>query len=89
MVVSTHSTYIVLKMHVDHCPICCLHVQLDIQQLSTSAQHSIFNTRDEGSVDSNPNSDKRPKISNEKEYKLAVKINSTSRYSNFHRITNS
>ena len=72
MVVSTHSTYIVLKM-----------------QLSTSAQHSIFNTRDEGSVDSNPNSDKRPKISNEKEYKLAVKINSTSRYSNFHRITNS
>ena len=61
----------------DHCPICSSHLQLIIQQLSTSAQHSIFNTKDEGSVDEtneDHNSDKPPKLADEKEDKLAAKI---------------
>ena len=61
----------------DHCPICSSHLQLIIQQLSTSAQHSIFNTKDEGSVDAtneDHNSDKPPKLADEKEDKLAAKI---------------
>ena len=64
-----HSFHIKCLQDVGHCPVCQGYFQLVIEQLSTTAQDSIFNSQENGATPStnpkNRTEDKPPKVQEE------------------------